>query len=166
MPITIIKDVQPIEVSIDELLPHHRYYYTHSTVVRELYDERYYDGADQNYMIDNIVEKHMYDENVQSAVIGFAKFYNLITSSNKKVKNTTWWFVTLTSKPDWTEIEAKEKIDKYRQSHFKKFPYMWVEEHGTESEKYHQHVLVDNPGRFHTGINLKPTKYYDANINI
>lgn len=90
----------------------------------------------------------------------------MITSSNKKVKNTTWWFVTLTSKPDWTEIEAKEKIDKYRQSHFKKFPYMWVEEHGTESEKYHQHVLVDNPGRFHTGINLKPTKYYDANINI
>lgn len=79
---------------------------------------------------------------------------------------SNWWLITLTSKAEWNEAEAKERIDRYRESHFKKYKYVWVEEHGTESDRYHQHIVAYNEKRFHTGINLQSTKYYDANINI
>lgn len=156
------------EIDISNLNIQTLYYYRNSTKVREEYNERYYPEIDQNWLVHDITERFMYDENVQSAVFGFAKYYNLICSVNNKSKTkyTTWWFITLTSKEEWSEEESKEKIDKYRESHFKKYKYIWVEEHGTESEKYHQHVLVDSAGRFHTQINLKSTKYYDGNINI
>lgn len=162
-----VKEIKE-EVSTDLLTADHLYYYKNCQLVRELYDDRYYEGCNQNQMLYDIVDKHMYDSTVQSAVFGYAKTYAYIKNiiDSKKTKYTKFWLITLTSKPEWDEIEAKAKIDKYRETHFKKYRYVFCEEHGTESEKYHQHILVENEGRFHTGINLKPTKYYDANINI
>lgn len=155
-------------VNTDQLLAHNAYYYRNSIFIREKYDERYYDNIDQNFLMDCILEENMSNESVQSVIFGFAKTYSYIKSivDSRKTKFTDWWFITLTSKEEWSESEAKEKIDKYRESHFKKYKYVWVEEHGDVNEKYHQHIVVESRGRFHTGINLKPTMYYDANINV
>lgn len=168
MPVFEVKEISK-EIQTNELKAHHLYYYKNSIRIREIYDERYYDGIDQNFLMEVILENFMHDENVRSAVIGFAKTYSYLKSmvDSSKSKYTSWWFITLTSKPEWSEELAKVKLDRYRESHFKLYKNMiWVEEHGTESEKYHQHILVDSSCRFHTGINLKPTQYYDANINI
>jgi len=142
----------------------------YSQFFTEKYNKYYYDGVNQNLLVQKLFDKYWYTPgsetvtmvlNAQNLMSIKEKLYNC-----KKVKFTNWWFITLTSKPDWTEIEAKAKIDKYRQARFKDYKYIWVEEHGTNSEKYHQHILVESDKRFHTGQNLKPTKYYDANINI
>lgn len=155
-------------VNTDQLYPQNAYYYRNSIFIREKYDDRYYEEIDQNFLMECILDENMSNECVQSVVIGFAKTYTYLRCvvDSKKQKMTDWWFITLTSKEEWSEDESKEKIDKYRDSHFKKYKYIWVEEHGEENEKYHQHILVESTGRFHTGINLKPTKYYDANINV
>lgn len=156
-------------VNVDELSACNSYYYKHCQLIRDLYNERFYDGCNQNLIVDQITESYMYDETVQSAVIGLAKVLtrlSFLKDTKKENKYTNYWFITLTSKDEWNETDAKQKIDKFRESHFKKYKYIYCEEHGTNSEKYHQHVLVYNTGRFHTGINLKSTKYYDANINI
>lgn len=166
MPIYEIKDL-PTVVDTSDLNIQNRYYYNNSQALREIYDERYYDGIDQNWLVYDITERHMSNENIRSAIFGFAKYYNILCCiDNKTTKYTNWWFITLTSKEEWGEELAKVKIDKYREAHFKLYKYIWVEEHGTDSDKYHQHILVESSKRFHTGINLKPTKYYDANINI
>lgn len=163
-----IVEIAP-EVRVDQLMYHNAYYYRNSQYVREKYNERYYDEIDQNFLMDCIIEENMSNECVQSVLFGFAKTYSYIKRcivDTQRPGHSDWWFITLTSKEDWSEKEAKEKIDKYRESHFKKYKYIWVEEHGEENEKYHQHILAENKGRFHTGINLKPTQYYDANINV
>lgn len=163
MPIYEIKEVSE-EVRTDELRSDNFYYYKESQTLRELYDDRYYEGIDQNWLIENIIDNNRSDETIQAAIIGCAKMMAKIQPQKNKYSDL--WLITLTSKDEWDEIEAKAKIDKYRESHFKKYKYIWVEEHGGESGKYHQHILVESKNRFHTGINLKPSKYYDANINV
>lgn len=162
----VIFEVKEIfeEVQTNDLRPDNLYYYKESQTLRELYDERFYEGIDQNWLIENIIDNNRSDETIQAAIIGCAKMISKLKP--QKNKYTNWWFITLTSKEEWSEIDAKAKIDKYRESHFKKYKYMWVEEHGEDNGKYHQHILVESDKRFHTGVNLKPSKYYDANINI
>lgn len=155
---------------IDELNWFNQRYIKYNEYMRNIYNDNYYEGCDVNDICYRIMQKHWYDEGseVVPMVIRVQKEFEIYDklSKAKKERFTNWWFITLTSKPEWTEIEAKAKIDKYREARFKTYKYIYVEEHGTESEKYHQHILVESDVRFHTGQNLKKTKYYDANINI
>lgn len=171
MPPKVIEiEDEPFVAPTDDLNWFNQRYIKYNDFFASRYNDHYYHGCDQNEICDKVLQKYWYDEGsgvvnmVQRVHKEFVFYENL--KSCKKSKYTNWWFITLTSKPEWTENEAKAKIDKYRSSHFKKFKYIWVEEHGTENEKYHQHILAENTERFHTGVNLKPTKYYDANINI
>lgn len=153
----------------NELEDWYKYCLQYSPYFTQKYNEHWYNGVDQNELVQRLFDKYWYSTsetvgmvlNAQSKMEIKYKLHN-----TKKEKFTNWWFITLTSKPEWTETEAKMKIDKYREARFKAYKYIWVEEHGTDSNKYHQHILVESEQRFHTGQNLKPTKYYDANINI
>lgn len=145
----------------------------HNEYMREKWDEWWYPNCDAQDLCWRMFDKYWYETGtgIVNTVLTVQKEQEMMDklSNLQKTKYTNWWFITLTSKEGWSEELAKCKIDKYRQSHFKNYKYIWVEEHGTESEKYHQHILVETwtkEQRFHTGINLKPTKYYDANINI
>lgn len=170
MPIYAI-DIEDEEVNApqDELSDWYKYCLKYSPFFLEKYNEHYYNGCNQDQTVQKLFDKYWYTTNeTVSMVLNAQRMLELKDklSRYKKEKFTNWWFITLTAKPDWTETEAKAKIDKYRQARFKNYKHIWVEEHGTESEKYHQHILVESEQRFHTGQNLKPTKYYDANINI
>lgn len=138
--------------------------------MRNKYNEHYYTGCNPKEICYNVFDRYWYTEgnNIVNTVmkvniIMLKKKSKVITSSQI---TDNLFFITLTSKEEWTEIEAKAKIDKYRTSHFKKYKYIYTEEHGTDNSKYHQHILVKTKGNFHTGQNLRPTKYYDANINV
>lgn len=77
------------------------------------------------------------------------------------------WWITLTSDPEKSEEQNKKDIDKFRNSKFKNFKYVWVEEHGTQSERYHQHIMVQGPQKkFHTQQGLKRNEghYYTAKV--
>lgn len=154
----------------DKLSDWYKYCLKYSQYFTDKYNDYYYIGCDQDKLVQKLFDKYWYSEgsDTVSMVMNAQQMMEIKDKivNSKKVKFTNWWFITLTSKPEWTESEAKAKIDKYRQARFKDYKYIWVEEHGTESEKYHQHILVESDKRFHTGQNLKPTKYYDANINI
>lgn len=154
-------------------------YLHHNPFFREKYNDLWYEDCNANEICDKILDKHWFDKGsgVVEMILATQKDFERkekMEKALKKVENaeySNWWLITLTSKPEWSEEQAKIKIDKYREAHFHSYinKYVWVEEHGTESEKYHQHILVETTNkkqRFHTGINLKTTKYYDANINI
>lgn len=167
MPIKIIdesEDVAPVNV----LNPYFSYLVEHNLFLREKYYEWYHPQCDPNKLFDTLLTKYFYSEHsISDTVIQYAKMDLMnIKKLNAAMKSSRkFWFITLTSKEEWQEFESKQKIDKYRESHFRLYKYCWTEEHGTEGGKYHQHILVEGD-RFHTGQNLKPTKYYDANINV
>lgn len=159
---------------VDQLCWYQQRIIKHNEFMRKRWNEWWYPNADFQDLCWRMFDKYWYEEGtgIVNTVLTVQKEQEILDKLKKceKTKYTNWWFITLTSKEDWSEELAKCKIDKYRQSHFKNYKnIIWVEEHGTESEKYHQHILVETnykDQRFHTGINLKPTKYYDANINI
>lgn len=169
-------DNTPFVAPTDELNIFNKRVLKYCPAMMEYYTNHYYKGRDQNELCDFVFKKYWHETKgaIVNAVISAHKECERILKDAKTVEKpnySNWWLITLTSKPEWDEIISKEKIDKYREAHFKqnKFKNVWVEEHGEENGGYHQHILVEttNPKyRFHTGINLKPTQYYNANINI
>lgn len=146
-----------------------KWYYDDNEFLRDKWNI-WYNPQEQNPNkdFDKMMEYYFYEEkSIPETVITVCR-KDLKRNGIKKVMKQKFgkrWFITLTSKPEWTEQEAKDKIDKYRTNHFKKYKHIWVEEHGGENGGYHQHILVEGD-YFHTGQNLKKTSYYDANINV
>lgn len=137
--------------------------------MREKYNEYYYTGCDPIEICYKVFNRYWYTpgNNIVNTVLKVnEKMLKKKTKIISQENIDNLFFITLTSKEEWTEKEAKAKIDKYRTSHFKKYKYIYTEEHGTDNNKYHQHILVKSKSNFHTGQNLRPTKYYDANINV
>lgn len=134
-----------------------------------------YDWNDTVYMW---MSSNMYKPEVQNVVISYAKMdikmyernkklAKQVSNSQKKQLTGRFWLVTFTSDPDKDEIQNICDMNKYRIAHFKKYKYCYVEEKkSADSEKYHQHILIEAPLRVvHTGQNLKPCAYYKGNKN-
>lgn len=73
------------------------------------------------------------------------------------------WLLTFTLHPNDKEKDLKPRVIKS----LKKYKYMYVEEHGTDSGRYHIHAIVetDDPRGFENGYNLKPTANHQGRID-
>lgn len=162
-------EIGVVVAPIDKLYDLYQKYYKHNEFIREKWNIWYNKKSENhNKEFEEMIDHYFFlDKSIPDTVLEIT-MRDMKREKVRKVMKRNFgkrWFITLTSKPEWTEKESKERIDKYRQNHFKKYKYIWTEEHGGENGGYHQHILVEGE-YFHTGQNLKPTSYYDANINV
>jgi len=167
--VQVIDDVK-YQAPVEELDELQQLLLKHNEYMNDKYNDHYYNGCNPVELCYTVFNKYWYSDgtNIVNTVMRVNEIMLRRKSKPSKTQeNDSFLFlITLTSKEEWTEVQAKTKIDKYRESHFKKYKYVYVEEHGTDNGKYHQHILVRSKSNFHTGQNLRPTKYYDANINV
>ena len=142
-----IINLEEVHAPVDRLSWFQARVIKHNEFMRDRWDEWWYPNADYQDLCWRMFDKYWYCEGngIVNTVLTVQKEQEMIDKLKncEKSKYTNWRFITLTSKEEWSEELAKVKIGKYRQSHFKNYKYIWVEEHGTESEKYHQHVYRD-----------------------
>lgn len=166
-----------LEFEIPSLNPSAAWLLDNCPSIKEYYEENMMDGVDPNLLVMEALDFYMlgnYTEDKLHLMICWAHYNNKLLSRKvvrqaiEKSDKRTFYFVTFTSDPDKSEDENRLNITRYRQSHFKKYKYMYTEEkQSADSEKYHQHILIECPLKVvHTKQNLKPAAYYKGNINV
>lgn len=161
---------------IPEMNPIAAFYYTNSICVKDYYDKNYIKGLsseDMDALVWEAVDFHSAQSEVQYVSIMAARYAAKLAKKTKVAEALTkadprkFWLITFTSDPNKSEDQNRLDITRYRQSHFKKYKYIYTEEKDSaESGKYHQHILIECPLKVvHTKQNLKPAAYYKGNVN-
>lgn len=171
MPPQVVEIDESVPVAPLEELHHlHRFYCNNCSRVKDEYNERYYLGCDANRIVDKIMDDFISYEDVKQVLfktVGNVALWNLIEGKTKMPdqKIPTIYHITFTSDPNKSEEQNAFDITRYRKR-LEKFPHFWVWEHGTTSEKYHQHMVVQCPYKDQRrDQNLKPTNYYNARVH-
>lgn len=164
------------EVLVKSLHPVSEFYLTNSIIVRKYYEDNYVKGVDENELVDEAVVENIHMEEVQLMLMCSVAFVNKllktkpVQSALKKIGDhrDKFYLITLTSDPNVSEEDNMINITRYRKAHFDKYKYVYVaEKHSANSERYHQHILIECPYRVQrTDQNLKPANYYKGNINV
>lgn len=167
-----------LEFEVPSLNPSAEWLLNNCPFIKEYYEENMMDGVSPNLLVGEALDAYMdygtFNEDKLALMVCWSH-YNLKLLSRKKVSQAihksdkrTFYLVTFTSDPGKSEDDNRLDITRYRQSHFKKYKHVWVEEkESAESQKYHQHVLIECPMKVvRRDQNLKPAAYYKAHVNV